>query len=234
MACSHEGGKAAPASPGSSKLSFRAGSGASTTAQPQEAIEYVGCGTERTPLLYQYCYTSTNFSVKSIDIMEKARRLKVSQFLDKFAVEGEPGLTNAQLMLANHDLKPVEPERRQWRSRNFSLASLEPSGHGVYLVRSAELDRRDLRVSHDSKYLAFLGRLRSGREQKQYACFVRYEYSRLRFVLYILVMQSALFMVSSAQDPTPVHRQGIRGTGSKHRFLHMGDRQSKWDGSSRS
>ncbi|SPQ25309.1 72f66de1-b3cd-4768-9633-45b94587c3a9 [Thermothielavioides terrestris] len=35
------------------------------------------------------------------------------------AVESEPGLTNAQLMLTNHDLKPVEPERRQWGAWNF-------------------------------------------------------------------------------------------------------------------
>ncbi|KAK5148892.1 hypothetical protein LTR04_000373, partial [Oleoguttula sp. CCFEE 6159] len=34
-------------------------------------------------------------------------------------VEAEPGLTNTQLMLANFDLKPVEPERRQWGAWNF-------------------------------------------------------------------------------------------------------------------
>ncbi|KAK4099198.1 hypothetical protein N658DRAFT_430438 [Parathielavia hyrcaniae] len=38
---------------------------------------------------------------------------------DKLAVEAEPGLTGAQLMLTNHDLKPVEPERRQWGPWNF-------------------------------------------------------------------------------------------------------------------
>ncbi|KAK3307125.1 permease for cytosine/purines, uracil, thiamine, allantoin-domain-containing protein [Chaetomium strumarium] len=38
---------------------------------------------------------------------------------DKLAVEAEPGLTNAQLMLTNHDLKPVEPARRQWGAWNF-------------------------------------------------------------------------------------------------------------------
>ena len=35
------------------------------------------------------------------------------------AVKHEPGLTSAQLMLANEDLKPVEPERRQWGAWNF-------------------------------------------------------------------------------------------------------------------
>ncbi|KAK8214833.1 uracil permease [Zalaria obscura] len=34
-------------------------------------------------------------------------------------VAHEPGLTNAQLMLANEDLKPVEPARRTWGSWNF-------------------------------------------------------------------------------------------------------------------
>ncbi|RMZ87580.1 hypothetical protein DV736_g5197, partial [Chaetothyriales sp. CBS 134916] len=33
--------------------------------------------------------------------------------------EAEPGLTNKQLFLTNHDLKPVEPERRQWKHLNF-------------------------------------------------------------------------------------------------------------------
>ncbi|KAG7287151.1 hypothetical protein NEMBOFW57_006656 [Staphylotrichum longicolle] len=37
----------------------------------------------------------------------------------KLAVDTEPGLTNAQMMLTNHDLKPVEPERRQWGPWNF-------------------------------------------------------------------------------------------------------------------
>lgn len=37
----------------------------------------------------------------------------------KAMVESEPGLTSTQLMLTNHDLKPVEPERRQWAAWNF-------------------------------------------------------------------------------------------------------------------
>ncbi|EIT79646.1 uridine permease/thiamine transporter/allantoin transport [Aspergillus flavus] len=34
-------------------------------------------------------------------------------------VPTEPGLTTAELMLTNEDLRPVEPERRQWRWLNF-------------------------------------------------------------------------------------------------------------------
>jgi NCS1 family nucleobase:cation symporter-1 len=51
--------------------------------------------------------------------MEKVKGTKLAYFADKLAVESEPGLTNAQLMLNNHDLKPVEPERRQWGAWNF-------------------------------------------------------------------------------------------------------------------
>lgn len=39
-------------------------------------------------------------------IMEKVKSTKFAHFVDKLAVESEPGLTNAQLMLNNHDLKP--------------------------------------------------------------------------------------------------------------------------------
>ncbi|KAH7400037.1 permease for cytosine/purines, uracil, thiamine, allantoin-domain-containing protein [Cadophora sp. MPI-SDFR-AT-0126] len=52
-------------------------------------------------------------------IMDKVRGTKVAYWADKVAVESEPGLTNAQLMLHNHDLKPVEAERRQWGAWNF-------------------------------------------------------------------------------------------------------------------
>ncbi|KAH7150481.1 permease for cytosine/purines, uracil, thiamine, allantoin-domain-containing protein [Dactylonectria estremocensis] len=41
------------------------------------------------------------------------------RWVDKLAVESEPGLTPAQLMLTNLDLKPVEKERRQWGAWNF-------------------------------------------------------------------------------------------------------------------
>ncbi|PVH89388.1 hypothetical protein DL98DRAFT_508478 [Cadophora sp. DSE1049] len=52
-------------------------------------------------------------------VMEKVRGTKVAYWVDRVAVESEPGLTNAQLMLHNHDLKPVEAERRQWGPWNF-------------------------------------------------------------------------------------------------------------------
>src|SRR5271170_2793496 len=44
---------------------------------------------------------------------------RTGRLLLKLQVSSEPGLTNAQLMLTNHDLKPVEPERRQWGAWNF-------------------------------------------------------------------------------------------------------------------
>ncbi|KAL2016324.1 hypothetical protein VTK56DRAFT_3865 [Thermocarpiscus australiensis] len=51
-------------------------------------------------------------------MLEKYSAFK--RLVDKLAVESEPGLTNSQLMLTNHDLKPVEPERRQWGPWNFA------------------------------------------------------------------------------------------------------------------
>ena len=39
-------------------------------------------------------------------IMEKLKKSKVKYYADKLAVDAEPGLTNAQLMLTNFDLKP--------------------------------------------------------------------------------------------------------------------------------
>lgn len=44
---------------------------------------------------------------------------QVKSWADRLAVESEPGLTSTQLMLTNHDLKPVEKERRQWGAWNF-------------------------------------------------------------------------------------------------------------------
>jgi NCS1 family nucleobase:cation symporter-1 len=44
--------------------------------------------------------------------MEKVKSNRIAYFVEKLAVESEPGLTNAQLMLNNHDLKPGE-----WCSR---------------------------------------------------------------------------------------------------------------------
>ncbi|KAF3076598.1 hypothetical protein CFAM422_001715 [Trichoderma lentiforme] len=48
-----------------------------------------------------------------------ALRQRFRNLADKLAVEAEPGLTTTQLMLVNHDLKPVEKERRQWGPWNF-------------------------------------------------------------------------------------------------------------------
>lgn len=51
--------------------------------------------------------------------MEKVQQSKLAHWANKLAVESEPGLSNTQLMLTNFDLKPVEPERRQWGFWNF-------------------------------------------------------------------------------------------------------------------
>ncbi|RDW89862.1 nucleobase cation symporter-1 family protein [Aspergillus mulundensis] len=43
----------------------------------------------------------------------------IKQWIKKLEVESDPELTNTQLMLTNHDLRPVDPDRRQWRWYNF-------------------------------------------------------------------------------------------------------------------
>jgi NCS1 family nucleobase:cation symporter-1 len=45
--------------------------------------------------------------------------MSLRRFVDKIAVDSEPGLSHAQLMLTNDDLRPVPPERRKWGWWNF-------------------------------------------------------------------------------------------------------------------
>ena len=61
--------------------------------------------------------------------MERVKASKAAYLVGKLAVENDPGLTNAQLMLHNHDLKPVEPERRQW-----ALGILWGFGSRIHLI----------------------------------------------------------------------------------------------------
>ena len=51
---------------------------------------------------YQTSRSSSHIAI----IMEKIRESKVARIANKLAVTSEPGLTNAQLMLTNFDLKP--------------------------------------------------------------------------------------------------------------------------------
>ncbi|KAL2855838.1 permease for cytosine/purines, uracil, thiamine, allantoin-domain-containing protein [Aspergillus pseudoustus] len=44
---------------------------------------------------------------------------EIKRWLKKLEVGSIEGLTNRQLMLTNHDLQPVEPDRRRWRWYNF-------------------------------------------------------------------------------------------------------------------
>lgn len=66
---------------------------------------------ESSPLLGRSSLPSIPFLPGLSSAMEKLNRTRVGRIIDKAAVDSEPGLTAGQLMLANHDLKPVEPER---------------------------------------------------------------------------------------------------------------------------
>ncbi|KAL9046052.1 MAG: hypothetical protein Q9214_001016, partial [Letrouitia sp. 1 TL-2023] len=50
--------------------------------------------------------TPSNLRRHVLKAMDRLKRSKARYYADKLAVEAEPGLTNAQLMLTNHDLKP--------------------------------------------------------------------------------------------------------------------------------
>lgn len=67
---------------------------------------------------------------------------KIKVLARKLAVESEPGLTNAQLMLTNHDLKPVEPERRQWGPWNFVGFWIADSFNIVRIIYSGHVSQQ--------------------------------------------------------------------------------------------
>lgn len=66
-----------------------------------------------------YFHSSDEASIFNFGIMEKVKNSRAAHWANKLSTKTEPGLTAAQLMLYNYDLKPVEPERRQWGAWNF-------------------------------------------------------------------------------------------------------------------
>lgn len=75
---------------------------------------------------------------------------------NRFAVPSEPGLTNAQLMLQNEDLKPVEAERRVWTSKNFVFFWISDSFNIsmsilLLLLWISESPKRKKKDSHDDE-----------------------------------------------------------------------------------
>lgn len=85
----------------------------------------------------------------------------MSRFVDKIAVESEPGLSGKQLLLTNEDLKPVEPARREWRGRNFGeLSKFSPIDY--QLTRPSRLlDCRLLQHQHMDDLISINHRPRS-------------------------------------------------------------------------
>jgi NCS1 family nucleobase:cation symporter-1 len=59
-------------------------------------------------------YHSSDESYFFDHIMEKVKSTKLAYWANKLAVESEPGLTNAQLMLNNDDLKPGKRDIGGW------------------------------------------------------------------------------------------------------------------------
>ncbi|OJD11889.1 hypothetical protein AJ78_07432 [Emergomyces pasteurianus Ep9510] len=51
--------------------------------------------------------------------MKYSSKSKIAHYVSKLEVENEAGLSAGQLMLVNHDLKPVIPEHRRWGPWNY-------------------------------------------------------------------------------------------------------------------
>jgi len=98
-----------------------------SSSSPSRAYRYrvPGLGDLYTPprtrspaALRDYNLSHENPSLLSL-VMEKVKSAKLVYWADQLATSSEPGLSNAQLMLTNEDLKPVEPEQRTWGTWNF-------------------------------------------------------------------------------------------------------------------
>jgi cytosine/uracil/thiamine/allantoin permease len=61
-----------------------------------------------------HVFTAIQDCQSRVDASTPSQSLIVGQ-----EVEHDHGLTNQELFLTNHDLKIVEPERRQWTAFNF-------------------------------------------------------------------------------------------------------------------
>ena len=70
-----------------------------------------GASSSHTGLRHQYRPRRNSNCIAAI--MEKIRESKVARIANKLAVTSEPGLTNAQLMLTNFDLKPGSCKQRE-------------------------------------------------------------------------------------------------------------------------
>jgi len=94
---------------------------AATPSAVRHSIHSVGAHQSRAER--SHLIRSRSPSVEELDrsdfTMRNWKNSKFGYYAAKLAVEAEPGLTTTQLMLTNFDLKPVEPERRQWGAWNF-------------------------------------------------------------------------------------------------------------------
>ncbi|OCT47949.1 Uracil permease [Cladophialophora carrionii] len=74
---------------------------------------------------------------------------KAAGLLRKLEVDSEPGLTNAQLFLTNHDLKPVEEARRKWGNWNFVAFWIADSFNiNTWMIASASITQHGLAWWH--------------------------------------------------------------------------------------
>ena len=113
---------------------------------PETSLSYEDAGripshSERSPLLGGSRRSRGKGRLLDINAaIETVRGSWLASWADRLKIKSEPGLTNAELMLANLDLKPVEPSRRQWRSRNFVAFWIADSFNiNTWMIASASI-----------------------------------------------------------------------------------------------
>ncbi len=90
-----------------------------SASQPLLSAHFRGSENDASPSISAWPLQKSSPSLSDQCILIMERLSSARRLLKKLETSSEPGLTNAQLMLTNHDLKPVEPARRLWGTWNF-------------------------------------------------------------------------------------------------------------------
>ncbi len=137
-------------------LLSRTQSPSSSSARPAPSSEDTLNGTA---LQWPFSILPRRIRERMIITMGNFEDSTAGRLLQKLEVNNEAGLTNAQMFLTNHDLKPVEEARRKWGGWNF-VGELSPpvslqSGFGltdalsVLGCRLVQHQHLDDRIFHD-------------------------------------------------------------------------------------
>lgn len=127
----------------------------------------------------------------------------------------------------------------------LSLASFQQSCHGLYLVRRSVLHRREVCLFDDSGDLEELGRFlahpRLTHVEMLIICIVGshhypkhisrgfwHNHGGLGQLFHLLACLTPCHLVSSPQDPTPIHSQGLFRALRRNSLPYLGHRPRRW------